>query len=127
MKVLLEQIRSDCCSFLAFRCDCAMARTFCRQLQLLHETSDPFSRAMNPLRMQFCMDTWTPTCTPIDTSIALERAFDLVGKLSIFSTMQAGFTFVPGVVATDGNLKHMTHGGDRIFLVMLSDELELHS
>jgi hypothetical protein len=73
--------------------------------------------------MQFCMDTGAP----IDTSIALEGVFDLVGKLSIFSTVQAGFTFEPGVVATDGNLKHTTHGGDRIFLVMLSNELKLHS
>ena len=100
-----------------------MARTFGRQLQLLHETSNPFSRARDPLRMQFCMDTGAP----IDTSIALEGAFDLVGKLSIFSTVQAGFTFMPGVVSTYGNLKHTTHGGDRIFLVMLSNELKLHS
>jgi hypothetical protein len=69
------------------------------------------------------METWAPR----DASIALESTFDLVSKLSIFSTVQAGFTFVPGVGATYGNLKHTTHGGDRIFLMMLSHELELHS
>ena len=78
---------------------------------------------MKPLCLQFCMDTWAP----INASIALESPFDLVGKLSIFSTVQAGFTFAPSVVATYGNLKHTTHGGDRIFLMMLSHELDLHS
>ena len=70
-----------------------MARTFCHQLQFSHETSDPFSSAMNPLCMQLSMDTWAP----IDASIALESAFDFVSKLSIFSTVLAGFAFAPGV------------------------------
>jgi hypothetical protein len=77
--------------------------------------------------MQLSMDTWAPTCTPIDASIALESDTDFVCKLGIFSTVLAGFAFAPGVVATYGNLKSTTHGGDWIVPLVLSHALELHS
>jgi hypothetical protein len=78
---------------------------------------------MNPLRMQLSMDTWAP----IDASIALESPFDFLSKLGIFSTVLAGFAFAPSVVATHRNLKSTTHGGDWIFLLVRSHELELQS
>jgi hypothetical protein len=50
-----------------------------------------------------------------------------MSKLCIFSTMLAGFAFAPGIEATHRNLKSTTPSGDWIFLLALSNELELHS
>ena len=94
MKILLEQVRSDRCSFLTFRCDGSMARTFCHQLQFSHETSDPFPSAMKRMSPAV-LHGYVGSHRRIDCGF--ENDTDFVCKLGIFPAVLAGFAFAPSV------------------------------
>src|SRR6266699_3283269 len=77
-----------------------------------------------------CSSAWIrglPHAPPDRRIDCFGKRHRFVCKLGIFSTVLAGFAFAPGVVATDGNLKSTTHGGNWIVPLVLSHELELQS
>jgi hypothetical protein len=69
------------------------------------------------------MNSWAS----IHASIVLKSHLDLRRKGRIFSAALTRFTFVPGIVPADRNLKHMTHHRHWIVSAMRSLELILHS
>src|SRR5258708_4781364 len=78
---------------------------------------------MNPLCMEFCVETWTPR----DASIALKRCFHFFSELSIFSALLAEFSFPPSRESAHGSFQHVTHHRHWILPVVISDKLRLHS
>lgn len=91
-------------------------------VRLTHKSSHPLARDASPLILQLSIDTRTP----ISASMRDKDLPNLLRKLSIFSLALAGRTLAPGIKATFRDSKHLAHGHDGKFLLVLFNTLLSH-
>src|SRR5260370_29139975 len=84
-------------------------------VRVTHTSGHPLARDASPLILQLSIDTRTP----ISASMRNKDLPNLLRKLSIFSLARACRTLAPGRKATFRDSKHLAHGHDGQFLLVL--------